>query len=77
MVSKDLRKSEAWLEREAEQRAATIRRVVREYNEAVGGGTGSDNGIRVTKQREIERRVAEFVTLHKSLKRVRKKMQKQ
>lgn len=73
-MSKDLARSAAELERMAEDKAATIRRVVREYNDAFYSANGLSALEQVRRQREIERVVAEYVQLYKALKRLRKKM---
>jgi hypothetical protein len=74
-VSKELKKSEAKLEREARSRAIALRRVVQEYNEAIENRANVDALYKLKKQREIERVVAEYIDLHKSLKRIRRKLE--
>lgn len=70
-MSRGLERSEAALERKAQNRAAIVRRVVREYNESVQ----NDRAVRkAKKEREIDRVVAELMETHKALKRLRKKM---
>jgi hypothetical protein len=52
-----------------------IRRVVREYNQTLDD-TRDDQAERVvSKQREMERVVAEYLKLYKSIRRARKKGQ--
>lgn len=73
-MSKDLRKDAERLEREADRQVEEIRRAVRAYNLGVQGRTQSDDGQQIHRQRELERVVGEYLRLHKSLKRLRKKM---
>lgn len=73
-MSKDLVKSKAKLEREARSKAAAIRRIVQEYTSSIEKSPHVNALDRLRKQREIERVVAEYIQLHKSLKRVRKKL---
>lgn len=73
-MSKDLKKSEARLEREARSRAAVIRRIIQEYTDSVEKNANVDALQKRKKQREIERVVSEYIDLHKSLKRVRRKL---
>ena len=73
-MSKDLKKSEARLEREARSRAAVIRRIIQEYTDSVERNANVDALQKRKKQREIERVVSEYIDLHKSLRRVRRKL---
>ena len=73
-MSKDLKKSEARLERQARSRAAVIRRIVQEYTDSVEKSASVDVLQKRKKQREIERVVSEYIDLHKSLRRVRRKL---
>ena len=72
-MSKVLRKNAAKLERDATRQAETIRRVVREYTETTRYKTGPYR-LQREKEREIEHFVGEYWRLHKSLKRLRKKL---
>jgi len=72
-MSRSSTKSAAELERMAEEQIHVIRRAVREYNDAAMG-EGGGFSQRLKKQRELERLVAEFVQINKTLKRIRKKM---
>lgn len=74
-MSKDLRKDAERLEREADRRAETIRQVVHQYNLSEQNGAASHIKQRLDMQRELERVVEEYFRIHKSLKRLRKKMQ--
>jgi Mg2+ and Co2+ transporter CorA len=73
-MSRGLERSAAELERKAQDQAAVIRRVVREYNESVRSDPSGDLFLQLKKQREIERSIAQFAALHKALKRLRKRM---
>ena len=73
-MSKNLEKSAAELDRIAASHVVTIRRVVREYNEAVQSTANGDQTELVRKQREIERAVAQYDELQKAIKRLHKKM---
>lgn len=69
-MSKKLQKKAGKLVRKAEDRATTIRRVVREYN-AVAEISGVNDSA---KQREIERAVVKYNEVRKALKRLRRKI---
>ena len=73
-MSKELKKHEARLEREARLTAALIRRAIQQYNESVENGAHFDARYRIEKQQEIDRVVGEYIELHRSLKRLRKKL---
>lgn len=61
-MSSDLKKTEALLERESTLRVEMLRRVVRDYQQAV-----KDGSIDQTKRgRDIERAVIEYDRLHKA-----------
>lgn len=72
-MQKEFKKTEARLERQAVERAEAIRRVVREYHESVQKSDDIDMALKLKKQREIERVVADYIRLQKALKRLRRK----
>ncbi|HKP12331.1 MAG TPA: hypothetical protein VJZ91_09485 [Blastocatellia bacterium] len=63
------------LERKARHKAAAIRRVVHEYNQSLDAAHDDQAGPVVSKQREMEREIAEYLKLYKSIKRARKRLQ--
>ena len=69
-MSKKLEKKASKLVRKAEDRAITIRRVVREYNSVTEISAGHDSA----KQREIERAVVKYNEVYKEIKRLRRKI---
>jgi len=62
------------LERRARQKVAAIRRVVREYNQNLDATHDDQAGPVMSKQHEMERELAEYFKLYKSIKRARKKL---
>lgn len=73
--SKDLKRSEERLKREAERKVEEIRRAVRAYNQSAKDNTLTDVTRKIDMERELEQVVGDYLRLHKSLKRIRKKMQ--
>jgi hypothetical protein len=63
------------LERRAKRQAAVIRRVVREYNQRLDVAHDDRAEPVVSKQHEMEREIAEYLKLYKSIRRVRRKLQ--
>lgn len=74
-MSKDLKRDAERLQGEADRKVEEIRRTVRAYGYSNGDGTLSGATRRIDMQRELERVVDEYIRLHKSIKRLRKKMQ--
>ena len=73
-MSRSLEKSASDLERKAQNKAAIIRRIVREYNQSVSSDAGPKYALRSKKERKIEKAIAEYEEVHKALKRLRKKL---
>lgn len=71
-MSKKLEKRATRLVRKAEDRALAIRRVVREYQDAIQTSAGDPAG-QTERHREIERAVVKYNQVHKALKRLRKR----
>ena len=74
-MSKKLEKRATRLVRKAEDRATTIRRVVREYHDAIQKSATADSASPTERHREIERAVVRYNEVHKALKRLRKRIQ--
>lgn len=74
-MSKKLEKRATRLVRKAEDRATTIRRVVREYHDAIQKSAADDLASPTERHREIERAVVKYNEVHKALKRLRKRIQ--
>jgi len=74
-MSKKLEKRATRLVRKAEDRALVIRRVVREYHDAIQTSAAGDAASQAERQREIERAVVKYNEVHKALKRLRKRIQ--
>jgi hypothetical protein len=73
-MSKKLEKRATQLVRKAEVRATVIRRVVREYRDAIHSSAVADATKRTERHREIERAVVKYNEVHKALKRLRKRI---
>src|ERR1700720_357971 len=73
-MSRKLQKRATRLARKAGHRALQIRRVVREYAEAVQTDNGIKSDGQIEQQREIERAVGRFNAASKELTRLRKKL---
>jgi len=73
-MSKKLEKRATRLRRKAKHRALAIRRVVREYHDAIETST-IDAAKEVERQREIERAVVRYNAVHKALRRLRKRIE--
>ena len=63
------------LVRKAEDRATAIRRIVREYHDAIQKSATADLASSTERHREIERAVVKYNEVHRALKRVRKRLQ--
>jgi len=63
------------LKRRARQQAAVIRRLLREYNQSLDAARDEQARPVVSKEHEMEREIAEYLRLYKSIKRARKKLQ--
>lgn len=74
-MSRSLEKGVKVLERKARQQAAKIRRVVGEYNQSLDVAHDDQAGPVVSKQSELEREIAKYHKLYKSIKRARKRLQ--
>ena len=74
-MSKKLEKRATRLGRKAEDRALAIRRVVREYHDAIQASAIGDSTRQTERHTEIERAVAKYNEVHKALKRLRKRIQ--
>ena len=74
-MSKKLEKRATRLVRKAGNRALDIRRVVREYGNAIQEPAATNPGLQIERQREIERAVAKYNEVGKALRRLRKKLQ--
>ena len=74
-MSKKLEKRATRLVRKAEDRATAIRRVVREYHDAIQKSATGDPGSPTERHREIERAVVKYNEVHRALKRLRKRIQ--
>ena len=74
-MSKKLEKRATRLVRKAEDRALAIRRVVREYRDAIQTSAAGDSIKQIERHREIERAVVRYNEVHKALKRLRKRIQ--
>jgi len=74
-MSKKLEKRATRLVRKAEDRALVIRRVVREYHDAVQTSATGDAARQTERHPEIERAVVKYNEVHKALKRLRKRIQ--
>ena len=75
MSSKKLEKRATRLERKAQSRALTIKRIVREYRDATQMSEAADVERQAESHREIERAVGRYNEVHKALKRISKKIQ--
>ena len=53
----------------------TIRRIVREYHDAIQKSATDDLASSTERHREIERAVVKYNEVHRALKRVRKRLQ--
>ena len=73
-MSRGLERSATELERKAKNKAAVIRRVCQEYNESIKSDPAPKPALQSKKEREVERVVAEYMKIHKALKRLRKKL---
>jgi hypothetical protein len=71
-MSKKLEKRATRLVRKAEGRAMAIRRVVRQYHDAIQKSATDDPASPTERHREIERAVVKYNEVHKALKRLRK-----
>ena len=74
-MSKKLEKRATRLVRKAEDRAMTIRRVVREYRDAIQESAAAGLASPTERHREIERAVVKYNEVRKALKRLRKRIQ--
>jgi hypothetical protein len=74
-MSKKLEKRATRLRRKAENRALAIKRVVREYHNAIETSTAIDAAKEVERQQEIERAVVKYNAVHKALRRLRKRIE--
>ena len=74
-MSRGLKEDVEALERKAQRKAAVIRRVVREYNQTLDDARDDQAERVINTQREMERVVAEYLKLYKSIRRARKKAQ--
>jgi len=74
-MSKKLEKQATRLERKAQNRALTIKRVVREYRDVSQTLEAEDIARQAEKHREIERAVGRYNEVHKALRRISKKIQ--
>lgn len=74
-MSKDLKKSAEKMERKADRQVEEIRRAVRLYNESANDQPINNPARRIDIERELERAVGDYLRIHKSLRRLRKKMQ--
>ena len=74
-MSKRLEKRATRLVRKAEDRALAIRRVVREYHDAIQTSAISDPARQTERHSEIERAVVRYNEVHKALRRLRKRTQ--
>ena len=74
-MSKKLEKRATRLRRKAEHRALAIRRVVREYHDAIETSTAIDAVREIERQREIERAVVKYNAVHKAIRRLRKRIE--
>jgi hypothetical protein len=63
------------LERRARKQAAAVRRVVREYNQSLDATQDDGAEFVVSKQREMEREIAQYLKLYKGIRRARKKLE--
>lgn len=73
-MSKKLEKRATRLVRKAEDRALAIRRVVRDYHDAIQTSAAGDAAKHSQRHREIERAVDKYNEVHKALKRLRKRI---
>ena len=74
-MSKKLEKRATRLVRKAEDRAMAIRRVAREYHDAIQKSATDDQAGQAGRHREIERAVVKYNEVHRALKRLRKRIQ--
>jgi hypothetical protein len=74
-MSKKLEKRATRLVRKAEDRARAIRRVVREYHDAIQTSAAGDHAKQIERHQEIERAVVKYNEVHKALRRLRKRIQ--
>ena len=74
-MSKKLERRATRLVRKSEVRARAIRRVVREYRDAINTSAVADPAKQFERHREIERAVVKYNEVHKALKRLRKRIQ--
>jgi hypothetical protein len=74
-MSKKLEKQATRLERKAQNRALTIKRVVREYRNARQASEAEDIARQTQKHREIERAARRYNEVHKALRRISKKIE--
>jgi len=72
-MSKQLLASAARLEHIAHHHTSAVKRVLQEYTEIARGSAGADFTM-IAKVREVDRVVAEYVAVHRALRRVRKKI---
>lgn len=73
-MSRSLQGEIETLERKAQRKVAAIRRAVREYNQRLDATHDDQAGPVVSKQHEMERKLAEYLKLYKSIKRARKRL---
>jgi hypothetical protein len=73
-MSRSLQGEIETLERKAQRKVAAIRRAVREYNQSLDATHDDLAGPVVSKQHEMERQLADYLKLYKSIKRARKKL---
>ena len=71
-MSKHLAESQARLESTARNHAFSVRRVLREYGE-LARQTEADDYARFAKEREVDRVVSQYVSVHRALRKLRKK----
>jgi hypothetical protein len=74
-MSKKLEKRATRLVRKAEDRAMAIRRIVREYHDAIQRSATDDPARQTERHREIERAVVKYNEVHRALTRLRKRIQ--
>lgn len=73
-MQKKLEKRAIHLARKAESRVLAIKRVLREYGDAVQTSEAADAAWQAKRHSQIERAVGRYNEVHKALRRIRKKI---
>ena len=74
-MAQNLKKRATELERRIEERAGEVKRVLREYREAVRAGAALSQARILKKRRDVERANAEYMELQKELDKLLSRME--